>query len=381
MKQAWKTRALSATAIATLAATSVAAGGVERTTQSVGILFEEGNVAELSFGSVNPTVSGVGAGAAASALQPTPGVPSGDMTDSYVRFGFSYKHQFNENLSFALIHDQPFGANVTYPLTGYYASGATAELKSNALTGVLKYTTDNNVSVFGGLRYQTLEAVASGVPTAGGAYAGVSNNDGSVGYLAGVAYERPDIALRVALTYNSAITHDWSISETVGAGPAVAGTTSVTTPQSVNLEFQSGIAQDTLVFGSIRWVDWSEMRVAPDVYSAATGGGALVAYDEDTITYNLGLGRRFNDTWSGAVSLTHEPQVGGFARNLGPTDGRTGVTLAATYKHENMEITGGVSYIWIGDADTRVSHLSPVAAGEFRDNTAIAGGVRVRFRF
>lgn len=376
MKQAWKVAAG-----LVLAASTATAGGIERTTQSIGILFEDGNVAELSFGSVNPSISGVGAGAGVTALTPTPGAASGDMADQYSRLGFSYKQQFSESLSFALIYDQPFGANVTYPASTYYATGATAELTSNALTGVVKYTTDNNVSVFGGLRYQTLAANASGVPTAGGAYTGISDTNGSFGYVAGVAYEKPEIALRVALTYNSSITHDWSISETVGAGPAVPGTTSATTPQSVNLEFQTGIAQNTLLFGSARWVDWTQLRIAPDVYGTATGGGALVSYDDDTITYNLGVGRRFNENWSGAVSVTHEPQVGGFASNLGPTDGRTGVTLAATYKMDNMEVTGGVSYSWIGDASTRVSHLSPLAAGEFTDNSAVGVGLRVRYRF
>lgn len=368
-----------------LMASTALAGGIERSNQSVGILFEEGTLAELSFGAVSPSVSGVGAGAAPNALQPTPGASSGEMTDQYFRFGFAYKQDFNENLSFALIYDQPFGANVTYPGTagtGYYAAGATAELNSNALTGVLKYTTESNISVFGGLRYQTLEAQASGVPVPGPTlYSAQSSNDSSFGYLVGAAYERPDIALRVALTYNSAIDHDWTISETVLGSGTTPGSTSVSTPQSLNLEFQSGVAKDTLVFGSIRWVDWSEFAIAPDVYSTATSGGSLVSYREDTITYNLGIGRRFNETWSGAVSVTHEPQNGGFSSNLGPTDGRTGVTLAATYKKDQIEVTGGLSYIWIGDATTRVSHLSSVAAGNFTDNTAIAAGLRIRYRF
>ena len=379
MIQAWKVAAGLA-----LAATTVSAGGVERTTQSVGIIFEEGNVAELSFGSVNPKVSGVGAGAAVSAATPSPGDPSGNMTEQYMRFGFAYKHQFTDALSFALVYDQPFGANVDYPTgTGYFAAGATAELKSNALTGVLKYTTENNFSVYGGIRYQTLQAEAN-VPFVAG-YTGSSDTDGSVGYLVGVAYEKPEIALRVALTYNSAITHDWSIVETGGVAPGTS-TTSVKTPQSVNLEFQSGIAKDTLVFGSIRWVDWSEFAITPNNYFQTTlagsgVGSSLVSYDDDRVTYNLGVGRRFNETWSGAISVSHEPSAGGYASNLGPTDGQTGVTLAATYKKGNMEVTGGVSYVWIGDAQTRSQPVAPIAASDFEDNKAVGVGVRVRFRF
>lgn len=386
MKQAMK-----AAAVLSMAATSVAAGGVERTTQSVGIIFEEGNVAELSFGSVSPSVSGVGAGAGVSAATPTPGASSGNMTEDYTRLGFAYKHQFSDELSLAVIYDQPFGANVDYPVSTYFAATATAELKSSALTGVLKYTTANNFSVYGGLRYQTLQAEAS-VPFVA-SYTGSSDTDGSTGYLVGVAYEKPEIALRVALTYNSAINHDWSIVETGGIAPGTS-TTSVDTPQSVNLEFQSGIAKDTLIFGSIRWVDWSEFAITPDNYFAttraatlaATGGAvdqgsSLVSYDDDRITYNLGVGRRFNETWSGAISVSHEPSAGGFASNLGPTDGQTGVTLAATYKQGKMEVTGGVSYVWIGDAQTRSQSVAPVAASDFEDNNAVGVGVRIRYRF
>ncbi len=376
------------TAAAALAAmsTSAWAGGVERTTQSVGIIFEKGNLAELSLGYVTPKVSGVGAGSAPSRATPTPGASSGNMTENFFRLGFAYKQDFNESLSFALIYDQPFGADVSYPTgTGYFAAEATAELNSHALTGVLKYTTDNNISVFGGLRYQTLEAQAN-VPFVG-SYTGTSDTDGSFGYLVGAAYERPDIALRVALTYNSAINHDWSIVETGGVTPGTSST-SVETPQSINLEFQSGIAKDTLIFGSVRWVDWSEFAITPNNYFATTlagtsgaQGSSLVAYNDDRITYTLGLGHRFNETWSGAISVTHEPSVGGFASNLGPTDGQTGVTLAATYKKDKMEITGGVSYIWIGDAQTRSQPLLPIAASDFTDNSAIGVGVRIRYRF
>lgn len=38
------------------------ADGIERTSHSVGVLLESGNYGELSFGSVMPRVSGVGAG-------------------------------------------------------------------------------------------------------------------------------------------------------------------------------------------------------------------------------------------------------------------------------------------------------------------------------
>ncbi|MDC0737096.1 hypothetical protein N6L24_02270 [Cognatishimia sp. SS12] len=363
-------KALTGAAAIGVLASGAMAGGVERTTQSASILFEQGDLVELSVGVVDPSVSGTG-------VAVTTGVASGDMSERYFQTGLAYKQDLGTGLSAALIFDQPFGADVAYPSgTGYFAAGSTATLNSKALTGLIKYTTDSNVSVFGGLRYQTLEAAAS-LPFVAG-YTASSDNDGSFGYVAGVAYERPDIALRVALTYNSAIQHDWTIVET---GP-VPGTNSLSTetPQSLNLEFQTGIAKDTLLFGSARWVDWSEFDISPPGYVAATTV-PLVSYSSDTITYTLGVGRRFNENWSGAISVMHEPRVSGFSSNLKPTNGKSGVTIGATYKQGNMEITGGVSHVWLGDADTTLASISPATAASFSDNSAWGAGLKVRFRF
>ena len=109
------------------------------------------------------------------------------------------------------------------------------------------------------------------------------------------------------------------------------------------LDFQSGIAKDTLLFGAIRWREWSKFDITPVGFKAASGGGSLLDYDNNVITYSLGLGRRFNETWSGAVTLGHEKSSGGFAGNLGPTDGYTSIGLGGTYSRDNMKITGGVS--------------------------------------
>ena len=361
-----------ATMIGVLALTGNAAlaGGVDRSGQSMAVLFEAGNYAEFSLGVVQPDVSGVGAAV-------TPGQSSGDMAGDYFTFSGAYKHQFNERISAAIIFDQPFGANVDYPAgTGYYAQGATAVLKTNALTGVMKYTLPSNISLIGGLRYQTLGAVAS-VPFVGG-YKANGKTDSAVGYLIGAAFEKPEIALRVALTYNSKVKHDLPTAETSVLG-ALSSTTPITTPQSVNLEVQSGIAANTLLFGSVRWVEWSKFDISPTQYKVLTGGKSLVSYDSDTISYTLGLGRKFNDQWSGAVTLGYEAPTGGFASNLGPTDGYWSIGIGGSYTKDSMKISGGIRYVSIGDADTTLG--ANVAAANFTGNSAIGAGIKVGFTF
>nr|WP_092078026.1 outer membrane protein transport protein [Poseidonocella sedimentorum] len=371
------------------------AGGIDRSGQSIGLIFEEGNYAQLSFGSVSPDVSGAQVIAVPTLAGVIPaGSESGNMSGSYTQFSLGFKQAYDNGLEMAFILDQPFGADVEYPDDEtYFAAGSTAELSSTAITGIVKYSLPNNVSVFGGLRYQSLEAkayipfvTASAGPTAGVPYEVDGEKDWGLGYLLGVAYERPDIALRVALTYNSAIDHEIDTYETSALNPGGLDTvTDVSTPQSLNLEFQSGIAADTLLFGSVRWVDWSEFDISPQDYDAlldfsrGAGDYSLVSYDDDTTSYSLGLGRRINETWSAAVTVGYEASAGGFASNLGPTDGRTSIGLAATYTDGPMKITGGVSYVRIGDAETTLDGTSQ--ATEFDDNSAIGWGLRIGYAF
>jgi long-chain fatty acid transport protein len=340
--------------------TGALAGGVERSTQSVAILFEQGRYAELSFGRFSPDVSGtVGFGT----------VSSGDMAGDYNTLSLGYKMDIGDRMALAMILDQPIGADVNYPASGapYPLAGSTAKLTSNALTALLRYKFENNVSVYGGLRYETVHGEVS-LPFLG--YSLNTNHDSELGYVVGVAWEKPEIAARVALTYNSAITH--SLDSVEGGVPTTGFDTEV--PQSLNLEFQTGIAKDTLLFGSIRWVDWTAFIIDPPGYPAPLGN--LVDYQSDRVTYNLGIGRRFNENWAGAITLGYEKSDGATTGNLGPTDGLKSIGLAATYTMDNMKITGGVRYVDLGDATT-----NPPVSGVFTDNSGFGFGVKIGYSF
>ena len=117
------------------------AGGVERKSQLVGIVFESGRYAELSFGAVDPNVS-------SNAVAGIGDFASGDTSPSYLQFGAAFHQELKDNLSVSVTFDQPFGADVSYPTgTNYFAQGSTPQLRSNALTGVLRYRTDTDFSI------------------------------------------------------------------------------------------------------------------------------------------------------------------------------------------------------------------------------------------
>ena len=349
---------------ALMVGTAAFAGGLDRSGQSIGALFEDGNIVELSYGSVMPSVNGTLMGV----------LDSGNVGSDYSQTGLSLKMDVNAKISFALIIDQPFGAAVDYTDAdvGYPIRGSTADFRSTGLTIAGRYKFNDNFSVHAGLRQIGIDADVA-IVTPGGAYVASYDNDTATGYLIGAAYERPDIALRVALTYRTAT--DFSHATQLQVAPGVfapVANTEYTLPQSVNLDFQTGVAANTLVFGSIRWADWTET----EINSFAYPGNPLVGYDNDTISYSIGVGRKFSDQFSGAISIGYEAATGDLADNLAPTDGSTSVQVGGTYKiTEALELTGGVRYIMLGDATTEGF------GAEFADNTAIAYGVSVGYRF
>lgn len=352
-----------ATTLGAVALTAAAAhaGGIERSTQSAAVLFEKGNLVEFTIGRINPSVSGTSVASS-----------SGSMAKSYTQLGGALKYKIRDSLDAAVIIDQPFGADVSYPLgTRYPLAGSSAELNAFSVTGLVKYRSASNISVYGGLRYQTLEAKATLTPIPLG-YDVVGSKDGGVGYVLGVAYEKPEIALRVALTYNSKIKHKVETLETSGIFGVNTRETVVNAPQSVNFEFQSGIAADTLIFGSVRWVEWTKFDITPADYLGITGD-SLVSYDKNTVALSLGIGRKLNENWSVSAAVGYEKPSGGLSSDLGPTDGKKSFTLGGVYTQADMKISGGVSYVKVGDTFTSI--------GDFSGNKAIGVGLKIAFAF
>lgn len=382
----------SGTAALLISAAPTLAGGIDRGGQFLGPLWEPGNYAELSFGHLEPNVTGTDL-----PLGPYPGGErTGNVASSYNALGLAYKHQFNDNWSAAIIMDQPFGADILYPADGSLNLGSTsANVDSTHLTGIVRFAMpENGFGVHAGIRAAKTDA---NVTLSGLAYGPVNGynldvgEDTAYGWLAGVSWERPDIAARVSLTYNSAIEHDFDVTESGppvdpdGPGPAPAlplldgsSTLKVKTPKSWNLEFQTGVDPKTLVFGSIRWVDWSSFRVDPDKFVQVTGGGLVDL--EDSTTYTIGVGRKFTENWSGAASFIFEKSGDDLVSPLAPTNGRKGITLAAIYTQDRLKITTGVSYYKLGDA-TPETGTPDTARASMEDNHAWGVGVKVGYSF
>lgn len=369
---------LSGLTAACLAAGGAQAGALDRTGQSIAVLFEEGRYVEFSLGYVSPELTGT-------SINPVGPFPadqdSGDIGVDNFNFGAAYKADINERWSYAIIIDQPFKAEVDYPDNPtYFGQNSNAEFDSVALTTLLQYNVGNGFSVYGGPRFQRTDASAAIFFARD--YQVNADHDWGIGAVLGAAYERPEIGLRISLTYSSEISHENDVSESFGlpVPPPIGdgdSTAEFETPQSINLEAQTGIAANTLLFGSVRWVDWSDFDLSPDQYVALTGQ-PLLSYVDDITTYTLGLGYRVNETWSFAGSVSYEENTENLFTNLGPVDGQTSVGLAAIYSQNKVTITTGVRYSWLGDTTTAVQGTP---ASEFNDNEAISFGVKVGYNF
>lgn len=400
---------------AALAATSVAAGGIERASNDYGVLFADGSQVAFSLSFAKPKVSGDYDAALG-------GGSTGDMADDYVTTSASYKMDIGENLSFGLFRNKAYGANATYSAGAY--TGLTADWDSDQTAMILKYSIGDRFSVYGGARYVQSSAtitipdqlirpgVAAGQAQAQAAVTALTNlgvpatdprmiaaqtqlailtavvsspfgalqydaqgdRRGDWGYVVGAAYEIPDIALRVGLTYESSITHKFDTTETMpGFGLNARTQTEVEMPQSVSLDFQTGIAAGTLLFGKIKWTEWSKWEVRTPGYEGITGG-RVTGLDNDTITYNIGVGRQFSENLSGFAQLSYEQANGGIASRLSPTDGMFGIGVGGQYTNDNVKIRGGIQYVTLGDAVDGSNT-------QFSGNSAFGFGLQATFSF
>lgn len=183
----------------------------------------------------------------------------------------------------------------------------------------------------------------------------VETEDGySTGFRVGGAFEMPEIALRAQILYRSEVNHD----DIVGTGNLTAGgdafvrladgrqvsvptaagllagrgitvpaallatlprsgdvlaanlaasQNNATSPQSIYVNAQTGIAPGTLLLGTFRWTDWSSNNA---VITTAAGASSISPYYwKDGYTASIGLGRAFNEYLSGSVSVGFDSGV------------------------------------------------------------------------
>lgn len=362
------TLAASSSSVLTLFAVGANAAALDAGAPSSRLLFEEGRYLEFNLQNVRPNVTGTGGYDIGGA--PISG-DTGNILGSYTTYGVAYKQDLTDRLSFALSFDQPLRGKTGYGAgaaeVGAYYEGTIAEVNSFHFAGTLAYDVTPNVKVWASLRSMQVDGYVA-LPFIGG-YTIDMKSDWGIGYAVGAAYHIPEIALRVSLMYSSGVDETLDTFE-MGS---VAGTADITVPEQFTLEFQTGVREGTLVFGSVHWSDWASFDLSPAVYSTF-GLGPLLSYEKNWTTYTLGVGQVLTDRLTGAFAITYEPKTDRVITTIGPVDGRTVGTALLSYDAAPVTLTGSVSYGKLGGAHN-------VLMTEFDDSDVLALGLRVGYSF
>lgn len=341
----------------------VCAAGLERSNQSIQAFFEKGNYAEVSMLQVNPNVSGK--------VQPVssagnPEFSTGDMVNNQHYFQAALKLQPHPQVSVALLFDQPFFTDVDYqfdtnqPLSEI----ADVEFDSNNMTALVGYQPNANWNLFTGVSYQSFSGnlrIGTHVENFYVDYAVHFPKDHAWGWLVGASYQLPEYAFNTAITYRSKIKHHTNASESFWGFPleiAPQHATTIQTPESINLDFQTGLPAQNFLYASLRWVNWQDFEIQPTQYAAMLQQVPnmnlnLIDYQKNQWSVRLGLAHQWSPKWITAVEGLWDSGAGNPASSLNPVDGYVGVGTGAVYHFDPKTfMIAGLHYLHFTKPDT-----------------------------
>jgi long-subunit fatty acid transport protein len=349
------------------------AGGMERTALSTGFMYENGGYAEVAYSSRDYTVTA------------PVFAPDESVIEDQTGFSLAAKFDVTEMLSFGLSQYNQAGVGLNYQGAGGTGAvgavlnsvGPKVSLDIDALVFLGRYALNENYSFMLGMKNSTIkDATADIFKTAGATTAASITGKTASSSVVAIAYEQPDIALRVEYLYEADVSFSL---DTTGGLNASTGTTQGSLPDYQTINFQTGIAADTLAFGSIRMADWKnhQLAVAPQTL-AGTGvfGGPTSSFSNST-TCSLGVGRKVSDDLSLSLSTNWENGTESSGTSLlSPTNGYNGYSLGAKYNMDNLTLSGGVNYTTFGDKT-----ITSTIADEFSGNSVLSYGIKVGVNF
>ena len=389
---------LNAGAVVGLLATPAFSGGWEASRLSTSHLYEDGNYAEFS---VLPLSYDVGA-----TIQ-YPGAPKHKVLSDQTRAAMAVKIDLgnfdigvSKYMSGALLFEGQTNGNLagcnpavtaTLPLCSVSPS---AIVKIGSTTLLARYAIDDNYSVFGGLNRYTLNDGDS-VTTLSGYYE-IDAADKTLPTF-GAAYERSEIALKVELIYQPdgsvQVPMGSSLSNLIPTTP-VSGA-SIAFPETTTLNFQSGIAEGTLLYGAIHQGKWSTSQIIvpanPNGINPATGAAdaavsAIRRSFDGKVRYTIGVGRKIAEEL--ALSISYAREDGGGAETSDPFTFRNGYdtySLSARYTaSENLTISAGYTYTTAGDVKIIHEAAPGIPSGltlDYTDNSVSGFGFKIGYKF
>lgn len=432
------------------------AAGLDRSGQDIKGFFNDGTYAEVDFAYIKTDISGHDNAATKYKLS-NDGYVKGDSTgnitkDAYTFMRYGVKTDINENFSIGVFYDEPWGAEVEYEDDSAFiakrtdgedqylgevggnivddtSQGVNPDLENpnydpntkvsvhtESWTGLLGYKSDG-FQVYGG---PVLQKAKADLQLRGQAYGPITgyeanvNGDTAYGWVAGIGYSIPEIALKANLTYRSEIEHKAPITESIpvlrsenintvlgqiegsaeykqsiiDAKGRATTNTKVTTPESVNFNFQTGLSEKHQLLGTldVRWVPWKDFSIVPPLYNAISKASSddpkglpLLEYKEDQWKVDIGLAKRFNEKLAGSVVLGWDSGAGDPTSTLGTIDGYYSVGGGIKYNFTpEWAISAGGKYMKFGDA-TGVLPNGTAMVSKFKDNDGYVLGAKLSY--
>ncbi|AIS06581.1 outer membrane protein transport protein [Acinetobacter baumannii] len=393
------------------------ASALEQSGQSILPFLENGNYAEANLFAVDASVSGI-VNDRADLVRDHQSRDTGDIAESTQFYTAAIKLQLTDRLGFGVLYDQPFSADIKYPArfnNSYFDNdisheGTSVKADTQNLSLLFGYSPYQHFQIYGGPVYQTVKA---NVALRGNAYTQAFNGynakfkqQGEVGWLLGGSYQLPDIALKAAITYRSKIKYQFQVEEDIFGEPLKLvenEKTQLETPASLNIDFQTGISEKSLVYMNLRWVNWKEFETRPPQYGALSEilmkeltngeyiqGFKLDSYQNDQYSATLGIAHQFTEKWSTSTDVSWDSGTGNPASTMGPIKGSWSLGLGVQFNPaKNYFITGSLKYFWLGDTKTEdgtyylpIEGIKPYAEqANFKNNHAIAYGLKFGYWF
>ena len=385
-----------------LSAGMAQAGGFELQTLDTSMMYADGNQASISYASIDASVQGENPNSATSSKR--------DVVKDQTVTNLTAKFDVGDSLSFGL-HTYRSGSiqldggnevpgGPTGPFGGNLAPTGDVDLNTTAL--MVNYNLNDNISFIGGITQNSLKD--GNVTTLAGSY-DVSGKS-EVGYILGAAYSIPEIALRAELTYQPKTEFATSASFAPSAATVCAAmaplnctdpvngaiflgtetaltndssTTNLSLPDTFAFNFQTGIAEDTLLTASYRKASWgkSQISVVPLAADPSNGMNINTAF-ADSEAYSVGIGRKFTDSISGSITYSKEEGSSSTSTSLFTvSNGSEAISVGVRYTRDNMNISAGVSQRNVGD----VTVNSSVGTMQYTGNSVTAMGLKIAFAF
>ena len=147
--------------LATVPMTGAFAAALDRSGQSISAFLQPGNYFEAGISVLDPTVEG-------KAKATSGGGSLSDMGDDYYFPTAALKFQPTEKFSVGILYDHPFGADATYSSSDPLVAAGTGLFHLNGESTEVEVTTQNlslilgfqpieNINIYGGAVYQTVE--------------------------------------------------------------------------------------------------------------------------------------------------------------------------------------------------------------------------------